>query len=157
MEGPQIRIYRDRLRRLAGRPIVAVAGERAAAAEPFVGRPLPRAQSRGKLLYLRFGAEALRIHCLMFGDVRVNESRAGGGACRRAAPAPAVVRRPRAGAVARRWSGAVRLGPGAAPPPGLGGGCACVVRPRGGMLLPPSLPLPHHISPTLPPSPIFPI
>src|SRR5687768_15603105 len=77
MEGPQIRIYRDRLRRLAGRPIVAVAGERAAAAEPFVGRPLPRAQSRGKLLYLRFGAEALRIHCLMFGDVRVNESRAG--------------------------------------------------------------------------------
>ena len=77
MEGPQIRVYRDRLRRLAGQMILAVGGERAAAAAPFVGRPLPRAQSRGKLLYLPFGAEALRIHCLMFGDVRVNATRPG--------------------------------------------------------------------------------
>ena len=74
MEGPQIRHYRDWLNRLTGQPLVSVAGERAAQAEPFVGLPMPRAASRGKLLFLPFTpAEALRIHCLMFGDVRVNE------------------------------------------------------------------------------------
>ena len=74
MEGPQVRHYRDRLNRLTGQPLLSVAGERAAQAEPFVGLPMPHAVSRGKLLFLPFtAAELLRIHCLMFGDVRVNE------------------------------------------------------------------------------------
>ena len=78
VEGPQIRHYRDWLNRFTGHPLVAVAGERAAQAEPFVGLPMPQASSRGKLLFLPFtAAEALRIHCLMFGDVRVNAPRAG--------------------------------------------------------------------------------
>jgi endonuclease-8 len=78
VEGPQVRHYRDWVNRLTGHPLIAVAGERAAQAEPFVGLPMPRAASRGKLLFLPFtAAEALRIHCLMFGDLRVNEPRPG--------------------------------------------------------------------------------
>ena len=78
MEGPQVRHYRDWVNRLTRQKLVSVAGERAAQAEPFVGLPLPRAISRGKLLFIPFTSdEALRIHCLMFGDVRINEPRAG--------------------------------------------------------------------------------
>ena len=78
MEGPQVRHYRDWLNRFTGQPLLAVEGDRAAQAEPFVGLPMPRAASRGKLLFLPFTkAESLRIHCLMFGDVRVNDPRAG--------------------------------------------------------------------------------
>lgn len=66
------------MNRLRGQTLLGVDGERAAQAEPFVGLPMPRAASRGKLLFLPFTpAESLRIHCLMFGDVRVNEPRPG--------------------------------------------------------------------------------
>lgn len=77
MEGPQIRIYRDRLRPLAGQEVTGVAGNRAAQAEPFLGQPLPVAECFGKLLFLPFNDEALRLHCLMFGDVRLNQDRPG--------------------------------------------------------------------------------
>ena len=75
MEGPQIRIYADRLGAWAGRTIAAASGDRAGQAEPFVGRPLPTAVSYGKRIYLPFDDAALRLHCLMFGDIRFNATR----------------------------------------------------------------------------------
>lgn len=75
MEGPQIRIYADRLRSWAGRRLARVSGDRASQAEMFVGQPLPMAVSYGKRIYLPFDEAALRLHCLMFGDLRFNETR----------------------------------------------------------------------------------
>ena len=79
VEGPQVRHYRDWVNRFLGRRLVRVAGERAAEAEPLVGRLLGRSVSRGKLLFIHFrdSDQSLRVHCLMFGDLRVNEPRAG--------------------------------------------------------------------------------
>lgn len=77
MEGPQIRVYRDRLRPLAGQEILRVVGDRREQAKPFVGQPLPKAECFGKLLFLPFKQEALRLHCLMFGDVRIDQTRPG--------------------------------------------------------------------------------
>ena len=79
MEGPQVSVYAKRLRPWAGRIIAGFGGERAGRFDPFVGRPLPGAVSFGKLLFLpdeRVG-RAIRLHCLMFGDLRTTRDRPG--------------------------------------------------------------------------------
>ncbi len=80
MEAPQIHWYAEQLLAgLVGQTLVKVEGERASQAEPFVGRRLIELLPRGKVLFLRFEGldDVLRLHCLMFGDVRLNRERPG--------------------------------------------------------------------------------
>jgi formamidopyrimidine-DNA glycosylase len=77
MEGPQIVVYQRWLAPWAGRVVRGVSGERAGQAEWLVGRPLPGARVFGKLLFFPEGERVLRLHCLLFGDVRVNRDRPG--------------------------------------------------------------------------------
>ena len=81
MEGPQIHLYaREHLPPVVGRELLRVGGDRKEQARPFVGGVLEEAIPRGKRLFLRFGGhadEVLAVHCLMFGDVRVNRTRPG--------------------------------------------------------------------------------
>ena len=79
MEGASLRLYEEQLAPCRGQRLVAADGERAAQAEPLVGSALAGVEARGKLLYLKFDspepAAWIRIHCLMFGDVRINRGR----------------------------------------------------------------------------------
>ena len=79
MEGPGIRFFADNLQPVVGQRLEALAGERAEAVGPdaFVGRTLAEVVPAGKLLFFGFeGVEpVIRVHCLMFGDVRVNAGR----------------------------------------------------------------------------------
>ncbi|BAM03134.1 Fpg/Nei family DNA glycosylase [Phycisphaera mikurensis] len=82
MEGPGIRFFAENLQRVIGQRLEAVEGERAGAVEPerFVGRTLAEVVPAGKLLFFRFRSVddvVIRVHCLMFGDVRINEDRPG--------------------------------------------------------------------------------
>ncbi len=72
MEGPHIRWFVEQLAPFAGCTVVHAKGEAKVDHAWLVGQPLPRATSRGKLLFLPFDEQALRIHFLMFGDLRIN-------------------------------------------------------------------------------------
>ena len=79
MEGPQIHLYADTLfPPLIGHTLTGVEGERAARCEHLVGPELAEVAPLGKRLYLRFAGhddERLTLHCLMFGDVRLDRDR----------------------------------------------------------------------------------
>jgi endonuclease-8 len=72
MEGPHIALFAQQLAPLAGVPVVEAGGEARVDLAWLAGAPLPRAFSRGKLLFLPFDQRALRIHFLMFGDLRID-------------------------------------------------------------------------------------
>ena len=79
MEGPQIHLYANTVfPQVLGHTLSGVEGERADRCEHLVGSPLEEATPLGKRLYLRFGGhddERLTLHCLMFGDVRLDRDR----------------------------------------------------------------------------------
>ena len=85
MEGPGIRFFADNLQRVVGQELRAVEGKRAEVVQPvgsaaFVGHTLAEVVPAGKLLFFRFDGvddAVVRVHCLMFGDVRINEDREG--------------------------------------------------------------------------------
>ena len=80
VEGPQIYWYaNDLLPPLVGRRVVRVGGDRAEACSEFRGLVFDRFVAAGKLLLIHFvdHPNVLRIHCLMFGDVRLNRTRPG--------------------------------------------------------------------------------
>ena len=81
MEGPGILFFAENLQPVVGQELRALEGKRAEAVGPeaFVGRRLAEVAAAGKLLFFRFeGVEPLiRVHCLMFGDVRIDEDRPG--------------------------------------------------------------------------------
>ena len=82
MEGPGIRFFAGNLEPVVGQRLEAMEGKRAEAVGPeaFRGHALAEVVPAGKLLFFRFeGVEdaVVRVHCLMFGDVRVNEDRPG--------------------------------------------------------------------------------
>lgn len=72
-------MYARRLSCFKGWKIIDLAGERAHVIEPLRGRTINRVQAVGKLLFVYFNAvdQLLRIHCLMFGDIRFDEIRPG--------------------------------------------------------------------------------
>ena len=79
MEGPQIHLYaRTLFPRVLGHTLTAAEGERADRVAHLVGSKLEEVVPLGKRLWLRFGGfpeERLTLHCLMFGDVRLNRDR----------------------------------------------------------------------------------
>ena len=79
MEGPQIHLYaRTLFPRVLGQTLTAAEGERADRVAHLVGSRLEEVVPLGKRLWLRFGGfpeERLTLHCLMFGDVRLNRDR----------------------------------------------------------------------------------
>ena len=79
MEGPQIHLYaRTLFPEVIGHTLAAVEGERADRAEHLVGSALAEVVPLGKRLWLRFAGhddERLTLHCLMFGDVRLDRDR----------------------------------------------------------------------------------
>ena len=79
MEGPQIHLYaRTLFPAVVGRTLVAAEGERADRVEPLLGGTLEEVAPIGKRLWLRFAGHddvRLTLHCLMFGDVRLNRDR----------------------------------------------------------------------------------
>ena len=79
MEGASLRLYEEQLRPHLGRTLLRVGGDRAAQAAPFRHQKLRGVEAAGKLLFLRFEDpdHLLRVHCLMFGDVRINHTRPG--------------------------------------------------------------------------------
>ena len=80
MEGPQIHWYtRHLLPPLAGRTVDRVSGRRAEVNRVFTGGTIAGTTGRGKLIFLRFTNrdQLLRLHCLMFGDLRINRTRPG--------------------------------------------------------------------------------
>ncbi len=79
MEGPQIQMYATRLRGYVGWTIANLVGERAHAVDSLQGCKIKDAQAFGKLLFVSFKDTdvLLRIHCLMFGDIRFDQIRPG--------------------------------------------------------------------------------
>ena len=79
MEGPHIHYYAERIRPLIGRSVASIDGQRAHVCTAVVGRRLVEVLPHGKLLRLRFDGlgENLRLHCLMFGDIRIDAGRPG--------------------------------------------------------------------------------
>ena len=79
MEGPTLIWYERQLAHLAGERVARVGGDRGEQAKPLIGATLGSAFAEGKLLYLPFEGRdtLLRLHCLMFGDVRLNRTRPG--------------------------------------------------------------------------------
>ncbi len=79
MEGPQIHLYaRTLFPGLIDRTLVDAEGERADRVSHLVGSALREVAPLGKRLWLRFDGqddERLTLHCLMFGDVRLNRDR----------------------------------------------------------------------------------
>ena len=84
MEGPQVHHYARQLRPMAGWTLTDVAGERAAVFDGVRGFRFGTAFGYGKLLMIPIDApegdgegRLIRIHCLMFGDVRIDDDRPG--------------------------------------------------------------------------------
>lgn len=84
MEGPHIHYYADMVRPLIGFRVINLGGERRHVVAEIKHRTLTQSLPLGKLLFLRFESDQpdqddvfLRIHCLMFGDVRLNHTRPG--------------------------------------------------------------------------------
>ena len=79
MEGPQIQLYAAQLRSLGGFSLVRLGGERRHVVADLRGHTFAEPIAFGKLLFLRFAdhSKLLRLHCLMFGDIRINRTRPG--------------------------------------------------------------------------------
>ena len=79
MEGPTLIWYERQLQGLAGEGLLRAGGDRRQQAHPLIQAELGPPFAEGKLLYLPFQGrdELLRLHCLMFGDVRLNRTRPG--------------------------------------------------------------------------------
>ena len=83
MEGPQNQLYARQLAELTGRHVVRLGGDRRDAVGEIVGRRIEGVTALGKLLFIHFASDDddqlihLRLHCLMFGDVRINRTRPG--------------------------------------------------------------------------------
>ena len=79
MEGPQIHLYANtHFPPLIGHELTGVEGERADRCDHLVGSELAEVTPLGKRLWLRFAGhddERLTLHCLMFGDVRLDRDR----------------------------------------------------------------------------------
>jgi endonuclease VIII len=72
MEGPHIRYFCEQLTPYAGRLITDASGDTKLDSTWLLEQPFPLPISRGKLLFLPVDERALRIHFLMFGDLRIN-------------------------------------------------------------------------------------
>jgi endonuclease-8 len=76
MEGPSLVILREEMRPFVGATIVEATGaSRQVDAAEFTGKPLRWIKTWGKHLLLRIGSVTLRVHFLMFGSYRINETK----------------------------------------------------------------------------------
>ena len=79
MEGPQVHLYANTLfPQVLGHTLAGVEGERADRCEDLVGSELAEVTPIGKRLWLRFAGHddvRLTLHCLMFGDLRLDRDR----------------------------------------------------------------------------------
>ena len=79
MEGPQIHLYaRTLFPRVIGFTLTDAEGERVDRVADLLGSELLSAEPLGKRLWLRFAGHddvRLTLHCLMFGDVRLDRDR----------------------------------------------------------------------------------
>jgi endonuclease-8 len=76
MEGPSLVILREEMRPFAGTTIVEATGNaRRIDVAGLAGKPLRWIRTWGKHLLLRIGAVTLRVHFLMFGSYRIDETK----------------------------------------------------------------------------------
>ncbi|MCD9030195.1 endonuclease [Luteimonas sp. Y-2-2-4F] len=74
-EGPSIVILREAATHFAGRKVLRVAGNSTQAIERMRGRKVLAVRSWGKHFLLQFDGFGLRIHFMLFGSWRINETK----------------------------------------------------------------------------------
>lgn len=74
-EGPSIVILKEEVQQFAGKKILSVSGNSKIDQARLVGQRILSFESWGKHFLIRFKDFALRIHFLLFGSYRVNESK----------------------------------------------------------------------------------
>jgi endonuclease-8 len=72
MEGPGVRTIADRLAPLVGKVVTSVGGRSRFPVGKLAGSPVARVYPLGKLLFLEFPEQTLRVHFLMWGRYRLN-------------------------------------------------------------------------------------
>ncbi|MGC9444350.1 MAG: DNA-formamidopyrimidine glycosylase family protein [Candidatus Methanospirareceae archaeon] len=77
MEGPSIWAVAEKLEGFAGKTVTAVSGNAKIEKDGLVGATIEVIYPRGKNLFIQFPHTALRIHFLMYGSYRINETREG--------------------------------------------------------------------------------
>jgi endonuclease-8 len=75
MEGPSLKIIREEMKPFEKLKVKEAHGTAALEMSPFVGASLKKVSSWGKHLILELDKTILRIHFLMFGSYRINDSR----------------------------------------------------------------------------------
>ena len=74
-EGPSIFLFKEELQRFVGQKVLQVGGNSKIDQQRLIGKKIRKIKTWGKHLLLSFGKFSLRIHFLMFGSYRVNESK----------------------------------------------------------------------------------
>jgi len=74
-EGPSIFLFAEEMQRFTGQKVLEVAGNSKIDKERLVGKKIKEVRTWGKHLLLVFEKFTLRIHFLMFGSYRINETK----------------------------------------------------------------------------------
>ena len=74
-EGPSIVLFAEEMQRFTGQKVLEVGGNSKIDKERLVGKKIKAVKTWGKHLLLVFDKFALRIHFLMFGSYRINETK----------------------------------------------------------------------------------
>jgi len=74
-EGPSLLLFKEEMQRFAGQKVLEVSGNSKIDKERLVGKKIKEIKTWGKHLLFVFDKFTLRIHFLMFGSYRINETK----------------------------------------------------------------------------------